>query len=99
MDIHGISLAKSEIRTCGWLAQVDEHGGSIFHWRPHAKGAMDMTSLLDEVLTLLTQDDGTLTAFLPPIVTVTATMPPAVGEGEAVMPNPSVNQTQHGEAA
>ncbi len=53
MDREGIERAKTEIRSCGWLAQVDEHGGSIFHYRPHSNGAVDMANLLDEVLTLL----------------------------------------------
>ena len=44
---------RRRVRTCGWLAQVDEHGGSIFHWRPYAKGATDMTALLDEVLDII----------------------------------------------
>src|SRR5581483_2473573 len=48
MDLHGVPRAKTEIRTCGWLAQVDEHGGSIFHYRPYSNGAADMTALLDE---------------------------------------------------
>ena len=47
---HGISLAKTEVRTCGWLAQVDENGGSIFHYRPHSKGAEDIAALVEEVL-------------------------------------------------
>jgi chromosome partitioning protein len=50
MDSHGISRARSEVRTCGWLAQVDEHGGSIFHWRPHSRGAEDLNGLVGEVL-------------------------------------------------
>jgi cellulose biosynthesis protein BcsQ len=29
-----IPTARSEIRSCGWIAQVDENGGSIFHYRP-----------------------------------------------------------------
>lgn len=41
--------AKTEIRSCGWLAQVDMYGGSIFHYRPHSKGAADMKSLVEEV--------------------------------------------------
>jgi chromosome partitioning protein len=54
---HGITLAQSEIRTCGWLAQVDENGGSIFHYRPHSKGAEDMAMLVDEVLRTLNRED------------------------------------------
>ena len=53
MDSHGIARAASEIRTCGWLAQVDEHGGSIFHWRPHSKGAFDIDLLIGEALQAL----------------------------------------------
>lgn len=53
MDSDGIQRAKTEVRSCGWLAQVDEHGGSIFHYRPHSNGAADMASLLDEVLAVL----------------------------------------------
>lgn len=50
MHEHGIRPAKTEVRTCGWLAQVDEHGGSIFAWRPHSLGATDMAALAQEVL-------------------------------------------------
>ncbi len=53
INAHGISLAKTEIRTCGWLAQVDENGGSIFHYRPHSKGAEDTAALVGEVLEML----------------------------------------------
>lgn len=59
MDREAIKRAHTEVRSCGWLAQVDEHGGSIFDYRPHAKGAQDIESLLGEVL---------LTFGLPPIV-------------------------------
>lgn len=50
MNSEGIARARSEVRSCGWLAQVDEHGGSIFRYRPHSKGAEDMAQLIDEVL-------------------------------------------------
>lgn len=53
MDEERIPRAKTEVRSCGWLAQVDEHGGSIFEYRPHAKGAEDMASLTEELLTAL----------------------------------------------
>ncbi len=56
MAEHGIAPAAAEIRTCGWLAQVDEHGGSIFHYRPHSKGAEDMSRLLLEVCRTLGVD-------------------------------------------
>lgn len=45
----GIPSARSEIRSCGWMAQVDENGGSIFHYRPLSKGAQDMAALVEEV--------------------------------------------------
>ncbi len=47
-----IPIAQSEIRNCGWLAQVDEHGGSILKYRPRSKGAQDILVLRDEVLDL-----------------------------------------------
>lgn len=50
----GIPSARSEIRSCGWLAQVDENGGSIFHYRPLSKGAQDMAALVEEVRDLFT---------------------------------------------
>jgi hypothetical protein len=53
---YGIALARTEIRSCGWLAQADEHGGSIFHFRPKSKGAKDMTLLIDEVIALFNGD-------------------------------------------
>ena len=77
MDLHGIPRARTEVRTCGWLAQVDDHGGSIFHYRPHAKGAADLGALIDEALELLAgrenraagdeagQADGTLAVNEP----------------------------------
>jgi hypothetical protein len=53
MEQDGIARAPSEIRTCGWLAQVDEHGGSIFQYRPHANGAKDILVLKEQVLVIL----------------------------------------------
>jgi chromosome partitioning protein len=53
MDSYGVQRAKTEIRNCGWLAQVDEHGGSIFAYRPYSKGATDLGQLVDEVMELL----------------------------------------------
>jgi len=49
----GIGPAAAEIRSCGWLAQVDEHGGSISHFRPRANGAKDLVALKDQVLVAL----------------------------------------------
>ena len=45
-----IELAQTEIRSCGYLAKVDLFGGSIFHYRPNAKGAADIQELKNEVL-------------------------------------------------
>ena len=53
MEDERIPRAKTEVRSCGWLAQVDEHGGSIFEYRPHAKGSEDMAELTEEVLAAL----------------------------------------------
>ena len=53
MQADNIRLAETEIRPCGWLAQVDEHGGSIFDYRPHSKGAHDFNLLRAEVLRVL----------------------------------------------
>ena len=52
MKEDSIIPAQSEIRSCGWLAQVDEYGGSIFHFRPLSNGAQDMKALVNEVTTL-----------------------------------------------
>ncbi len=49
MEQDSIARAQTEIRSCGWLAQVDEFGGSIFQFRPFAKGALDMAQLVEEV--------------------------------------------------
>ena len=53
MERDGIARAPSEIRSYGWLAQLDEHGGSIFQYRPHANGAKDMLALKQHVLVTL----------------------------------------------
>lgn len=102
MDAHGIPRARTEVRTCGWLAQVDDHGGSIFHWRPHAKGAADMAALVGELLELLANEDGAavpLDVDLEPAAAPAASAP-ASGEDHGVV-GPVVNesQQQHGEVA
>src|SRR5205823_3680710 len=91
MESLAIPRAQTEVRTCGWLAQVDENGGSIFHYRPYAKGAADMGALVEEVLALLGQ--GAAPATVPE--TAPATVPEVTIEPVAVEP---VNQ-QHHEAA
>ncbi|HRK30440.1 MAG TPA: ParA family protein, partial [Tepidisphaeraceae bacterium] len=50
LDAAGLAIARTEIRTCGWLAKVSEHRGSIFHYRPHSNGAEDVGKLVDELL-------------------------------------------------
>lgn len=57
MKEEGIPVARTEIRNCGWLAQVDRHGGSIFEYRPHSKGAEDIPKLQREVLSRLRASD------------------------------------------
>jgi hypothetical protein len=83
---HGIALAQTEIRTCGWLAQVDENGGSIFHYRPHSKGAEDVAALVGEVLGVLGRQD-----------LLAKTDQPAVPVTE--LPAVDFNSKQHGQAA
>jgi chromosome partitioning protein len=53
MREQGIAVASTEIRSDPWLAQVDQHGGSILHYRPDSDGARDMALLADEVVQLL----------------------------------------------
>lgn len=50
MKEEGIPIAKTEVRNCGWLAQVDRHGGSIFDYRPNSKGSEDIPKLQKEIL-------------------------------------------------
>lgn len=57
MKQEGIPIAKTEVRDCGWLAQVDRHGGSIFDYRPHSKGAEDIPKLQREVLNSIRQTE------------------------------------------
>lgn len=45
MRAESIPIAGVEVRNCGWLAQVDDHGGSIFEYRPRSKGAEDIRAL------------------------------------------------------
>ena len=49
MSQDAMTTARTEVRSCGWLAQVDENGGSIFHYRPLCKGAQDIAALVEEV--------------------------------------------------
>jgi chromosome partitioning protein len=57
MKEEGIPIAKTEVRNCGWLAQVDRHGGSIFDYRPHSKGAEDIPKLQQEILSGIRQTE------------------------------------------
>jgi chromosome partitioning protein len=56
MNEERIERADTEVRSCGWLARIDEYGGSIYEYRPRAKGAEDMARLTDEVLAALHND-------------------------------------------
>jgi chromosome partitioning protein len=58
LDADGLSPAKTEIRSCGWLAQVDEYGGSIFHWRPLSRGAADIGALVEEAMATLSANEN-----------------------------------------
>ena len=60
MQEEGIPIATAEVRSCGWMAQVDEHGGSIFHYRPRSKGAKDMNGLIDLALSALSANNPIL---------------------------------------
>ena len=67
MQEDSMAPARTEVRSCGWLAQVDENGGSIFHYRPLSKGSQDMAALVEEVRELFTnghdaQPEGSPTA-------------------------------------
>ena len=84
MDAHRIVRARSEIRTCGWLAQVDEHGGSIFDWRPHSKGAADMELLVGEVLRLLGLETHTELVKASPAIDAPATFDSSVTDQQQV---------------
>jgi chromosome partitioning protein len=76
----GLTPALTEVRSCGWLAQVDEYGGSIFHFRPASKGAADLAALVDEVRSLL----GEQVVFRP------ATTPTPLPASEPLTPPTSV---------
>lgn len=67
-----IPSARSEIRSCGWMAQVDENGGSIFHYRPLSKGAQDMAALVEEVRELFTNGPQAHTETESPEVQITS---------------------------
>ena len=62
MEHERIPVAATEIRNCGWLAQVDQHGGSIFDYRPHSKGAEDIPKLQREVLQCLRNEQKVVNA-------------------------------------
>lgn len=53
-----IALADTEVRSCGWLAQIDEHGGSIFDYRPRSNGAEDIHRLINEIIVTLQRRDA-----------------------------------------
>lgn len=65
LQADGIIPARSEIHSCGWLAQVDENGGSIFHYRPLSKGAQNMAALVEEVCELFSNGPQAQTETVP----------------------------------
>jgi len=75
MHDDAMESARSEIRSCGWLAQVDENGGSIFHYRPLSKGAQDMAALVEEVRDLFSNG--------PQAHTETISLSPSNNESES----------------
>lgn len=93
MDVHGIPRAATEIRTCGWLAQVDEHGGSIYHYRPFSKGAADMNLLVDEVLTKFGMVTPTVTTDINAAQSPESTIDPPVSAQQPVSPAGETSQS------
>lgn len=85
MDGYGVRRARTEVRHCGWLAQVDEHGGSIFDYRPFSKGAVDMGLLVREVLEQLGVN------LPPPAVTAMETPADISAEASAEVITHSIN--------
>jgi chromosome partitioning protein len=90
LALQGIPRARTEVRTCGWLAQVDENGGNIFQYRPHSIGAEDMRLLVGEVLELLghqTLSGEREIRAESPIQTSDANT--VTGHGDTIQPEPS----------
>jgi len=71
MQAEGLSTARSEIRNDGWLARVSEYGGSIFHFRPHSNGAVDILALAEEVLSELAEPKTTSASVAETAATIT----------------------------
>ena len=67
MQEDSMTPARTEVRSCGWLAQVDENGGSIFHYRPLSKGSQDMAALVEEVRELFTNGHHAQTEESPAV--------------------------------
>jgi chromosome partitioning protein len=84
MHREGLTLARTEVRSCGWLARTPENQGSIFAYRPHSKGAEDMALLVDEVL----ESCGIATAGPPVRPVLEVTIPSNLDQAE-----PVTNQT------
>jgi cellulose biosynthesis protein BcsQ len=103
LTLHRIPQARTEIRTCGWLAQVDENGGNIFAYRPYSKGAADMALLTDELLELLGK--GTAQTLSAAGVREIRTEAPDASGGESTVPSYgrstelSINEQRHDQAA
>ncbi|HEY7119036.1 MAG TPA: ParA family protein [Tepidisphaeraceae bacterium] len=82
MEREGLALARTEIRTCPFLAQVDEHGGSIFAYRPASRGAEDMNELVQEVMETLGMAQPVL-AVAPSAAVSSAAAPDTISAAEA----------------
>ena len=87
LDAYGVPRARTEVRTCGWLAQVDENGGNIFEYRPHSKGAEDMAALAAEVIDTLPPRN--------PFEPIAASAAPAASETHY----PIINDINHDQTA
>lgn len=87
----GIESAATEVRSCGWLAQVDEHGGSIFDYRPRSNGAADLAALTAEVADDLGLGPVPIPMRTPKRITRTPTRhrPPAPQPAVQPAPGPS----------
>jgi len=108
--LHGITLARTEIHTCGWLAQVDENGGNIFTYRPHSRGAEDMALLVQEILELLgrnevakptreIRDESPTVAISPGSVAGHGTSDAGTGNNLSGGLSTNIEQHQHDQAA
>ena len=95
LDEYAVPRARTEIRTCGWLAQVDENGGNIFEYRPHSKGAEDMAALAAEVIDTLPPQNP----FQPMAASAAPVASDTSATAAADTHYPIVNDTNHDQIA